>query len=249
MESAAGPKRGASGAQPLASRRASPRLAAASLPWAEQLDVHTAYQPALQPRPQDDVDFYLTAYSTHHGRPPMTLREDFCGTMLVSLAWVQSDAQRRACCVDLDPEVIGWAEEHNLAQQPPGVRQRLRVLLADVLALGSDPERFDIICANNYSHQCLKSRELMLKYLQGVRSSLAPGGLFVLDLCGGPECERNSYEELAESRVALPSGGSASYTYVYEQCEWKPETREQQAGCPHPPSPKIPRGSDVRRNH
>ena len=61
MESAAGPKRGASGAQPLASRRASPRLAAASLPWAEQLDVHTAYQPALQPRPQEQQAPLLAA--------------------------------------------------------------------------------------------------------------------------------------------------------------------------------------------
>eukprot|EP01043_Picozoa_sp_COSAG02_P084624 COSAG02_NODE_22424_length_753_cov_1.019878_1_plen_119_part_00 len=55
--------------------------AAGSTPWAEQLDVHTAYQPALQPRPQDDVDFYVQAYQhLHAGTTPKSLREDFFGT-------------------------------------------------------------------------------------------------------------------------------------------------------------------------
>ena len=53
-------------------------------PWAAQFDVHAVYQPALQPRPRDDVDFYLHAYAgLNGGRAPQTLREDFCGTMLV----------------------------------------------------------------------------------------------------------------------------------------------------------------------
>ena len=54
---------------------------AGPLAWAEQLDVHTAYQPALQPRPHDDVDFYIQAYEhLHPGTTPKSLREDFCGT-------------------------------------------------------------------------------------------------------------------------------------------------------------------------
>ena len=36
-------------------------VAGPGAPWAEQFDVHTVYQPALQPRPQDDVDFYVQA--------------------------------------------------------------------------------------------------------------------------------------------------------------------------------------------
>ena len=43
-------------------------------------------------------------------------------------------------------------------------------------------------------------------------------------------CEGRELTKDQLARVALPGGGEARYTYVYEQCEWKPETREQQAG-------------------
>ena len=174
-----------------------------ALPWAEQLDAHTAYQPALQPHPEDDVDFYLQAYEhLHAGVAPKTLREDFCGTMLVSLAWVKSAPDRRACGVDLDTDVIAWAEQHNISKESPAVQERVEVVAANVLdppaaaaaaAAGASDEKFDVICANNYSHQCLKTKPLMLQYLKNCRAALAPGGIFVLDLCGGPECEQNSY--------------------------------------------------------
>ena len=66
---------------------AEPGAATSSTPWAEQLDVHTAYQPALQPRPQDDVDFYVQAYQhLHAGATPESLREDFCGTSALPTA-------------------------------------------------------------------------------------------------------------------------------------------------------------------
>ena len=86
----------------------------------------------------------------------------------------------------------------------------------------------------------------------------------MLDLCGGPECERESchpllcsspmtdelclysgwpliaqggqmnldrYEELASTEIELPGGGTATYTYVYEQCNWDAGTRHQQVRC------------------
>jgi hypothetical protein len=79
------PQRGPSGAVKGSSELPAEVAVAAkqgsTLPWAEQLDVHTAYQPALQPHPQDDVDFYLHAYEhLHAGVSPKSLREDFCGT-------------------------------------------------------------------------------------------------------------------------------------------------------------------------
>eukprot|EP01045_Picozoa_sp_COSAG04_P024493 COSAG04_NODE_3063_length_3213_cov_2.861316_5_plen_63_part_00 len=49
-------------------------------------------------------------------------------------------------------------------------------------------------------------------------------------------CEGRELTKDQLARVALPGGGEARYTYVYEQCEWKPETREQQAAAPSPHS-------------
>jgi len=107
--------------------------------------------------------------------------------VLVSLAWVKSAPDRRARCIDLDPEVITWAEEHNIAKEPQPVRRRLDVVCGNVLNIpppNSDADKFDVICANNYSHQCLKDRQSMLCYLTKCRGSLAEGGIFVMDLCG-----------------------------------------------------------------
>ena len=107
--------------------------------------------------------------------------------MLVSLAWVKSAPDRHARCIDLDPEVITWAEEHNIAKEPLPVRGRLDVVCGNVLDIPpptTDADRFDVICANNYSHQCLKDRQSMLCYLTNCRGSLAEGGIFVMDLCG-----------------------------------------------------------------
>ncbi len=87
-----GERRGPSGARVgAASQRGSAELGTggSTLPWAEQLDVHTAYQPALQPRPQDDVDFYVQAYQhLHAGATPKSLREDFCGTSALPTGFV-----------------------------------------------------------------------------------------------------------------------------------------------------------------
>ena len=61
------------------------------------------------------------------------------------------------------------------------------VVCGDVLDIpppASAADRFDVICANNYSHQCLKDRDAMLCYLTKCRTSLAEGGIFVMDLCG-----------------------------------------------------------------
>eukprot|EP01052_Picozoa_sp_SAG31_P006387 SAG31_NODE_293_length_18292_cov_8.779586_13_plen_195_part_00 len=181
------PERGPSGAR-IGAASYRPGLVDESAPWAEQLDIHEAYQPALQPNPQDDVDFYIQAYEhLCSGQVARRLREDFCGTMLVSLAWVKSAPDRLASCVDLDSEVIAWAQQKSLNLEPQSVRERITVLCGDVLETptpSNEADRFDVICANNYSHQCLKSRELMLKYLISCRGSLAAGGIFVLDLCG-----------------------------------------------------------------
>jgi hypothetical protein len=89
------------------------------------------------------------------------------------------------------------------------VRARLEVVCGDVLATpapGAAADGFDVICANNYSHQCLRTRELMLAYLAGARAGLAAGGVFVLDLCGGPDCEQNSYEPLAFAECGRAGG-------------------------------------------
>mmetsp|Transcript_7769 Transcript_7769/g.19910 ORF Transcript_7769/g.19910 Transcript_7769/m.19910 type:complete len:93 (+) Transcript_7769:23-301(+) len=76
---------------------------------AESVDKMVCYEAALQPRPMDDVDFYLMAWkhaaSGHPDRPaPEKLREDFSGSGMVSCGWVSSSATRKSWAVDFDAE-------------------------------------------------------------------------------------------------------------------------------------------------
>ena len=80
----------------------------------------------------------------------------------VSLQWVHSAEERRATCVDLDRSVLDWGTAHNLQAVSASTRDRIEVVCADVLAPPSTLPLFDVICANNYSHQCLKERDQML---------------------------------------------------------------------------------------
>ncbi len=44
---------------------------------------------------------------------PLVLREDFCGTAMLSHEWVARDVERTAWGVDLDADVLAWADAHH----------------------------------------------------------------------------------------------------------------------------------------
>jgi SAM-dependent methyltransferase len=170
-------------------------------------DRHLLYERAVQ-CPEAELGL-LTRLLRRAGQPALRLREDFSGTALLSASWVAGGARRTAVAVDLDPAVHRWAETHRL----PGLGAaagRLRLVQADVRHAPRGP--FDAILALNFSYQVFHRRADLLAYFRAARGSLAPGGLFMLDLFGGWLAQ----QEVVERRRI---GGGVTYAWEHESCD------------------------------
>lgn len=171
---------------------------------ARTADKHELYQYSVQD-PEFEVAFISRVYRKLRGKKPMTLREDFCGTALFCAGWVESAKGRTATGVDIDPSVLSWGKEKNLAPiGEPG--NRITLLQQDVLKKVRG--KFDITVAFNFSYWIFDTRPTMLAYFKNVRSSLEKDGLFYLDAYGGYEAN----EDMEESRKI-----DEGFTYIWDQ--------------------------------
>jgi SAM-dependent methyltransferase len=178
---------------------------------ARTADKHDLYQRSVQ-APQYEIRFLNKVYKAHTGRKPLLLREDFCGTALLCAEWVKSDQERRAVGLDIDVPTLTWGTEHNLA--PLGEKAaRVKLLPQDVCV--PTREKFEAICAYNYSYSIFHTRDAMRRYFKAVHRSLRDDGIFTLDAIGGWEAQ----QVITEKRAV--DGG---FTYVWEQAEYDPIT-------------------------
>ncbi len=171
---------------------------------AQRADRYVLYQEAVQD-PEGDVPRMQRMYERHFGRAPSRLREDFCGSALLACAWVRHRGHHEAIGIDLDPDPLSWGLEHNLSRLDPEQRRRVRLVEGDVLQVRGHSA--DVIAAFNFSYSVFKERSELLHYFQRARSGLAPEGIFVLDVYGGPEAQ----ERRAETREY------EGFDYVWDQ--------------------------------
>ncbi|MHC4471302.1 MAG: class I SAM-dependent methyltransferase [Planctomycetota bacterium] len=173
-------------------------------------DKHVLYQLSVQDS-EAEVDFLCRTYEKIRGKPPRHLREDFCGTALVSAEWVR-DPDRTAEGYDIDPEVVRWALERNLDPEDVATG-RCRIFQRDV----REPSHRtpDVRWAGNFSYRTFKSRPVLLDYFRNAREDLAEDGILVLDNHGGSEAlvEQEERREIDEG-----------FTYVWDQAEYWPGT-------------------------
>jgi SAM-dependent methyltransferase len=174
-------------------------------------DRHRLYEDSVQ-SPDEHVIFFDRVYELAHGKPAKVLKEDFCGTALLSAEWVRTRPDNLAIGVDLDEPTLEWAEANNLAPLDEDERQRVTIHLADVREI-VDPKA-DIVAALNFSYFEFKTRDELRGYFECVRRSLNPGGLLILDMFGGWEAQ------MEETDTTRYSG----FTYVWEQTKWDPLT-------------------------
>ena len=181
---------------------------------AASADKYVLYQRAVQSADQD-VDFLIDTYKELRGRKPRHLREDFCGTCLLSSYWVQANKNNTAETYDIDPEPLTWGLKNNI--EPLGKKaKRLTQYQED--ARNPSRQAPDVRCAQNFSYWVFKKRAEMLDYFIGVQNDLAKDGIFIIDLHGGPE----SIQELEEETVMTDK----SFTYVWDQDAINPITGE-----------------------
>src|SRR5262245_51108954 len=178
---------------------------------ARTADKHALYQESVQDT-DTEAKFITRIFQKLRGRPPETLREDFCGTALLCAEWVKYRG-RTAIGIDLDRRVLEWGRRNNLA--PLGERQKcIRLFRRDVRARTSG--KFDVIVALNFSYFVFKERAELRRYFESARRSMAKDGIFVVDLYGGYE----SWEPMREPRRMK------GFTYFWDQAKVNPLTNE-----------------------
>jgi hypothetical protein len=171
-------------------------------------DRYELYQIAVQ-SPEADLAFLRRVSRRWNRKEPRHMREDFCGTALLCATW----AKREDCTAegfDLDPEPLAWGAVHNL--EPLGARAA-RVLLHQKDVRAKSRVAPDIRIAQNFSYWVFQERKDLLEYFRSARADLAAGGLFAIDVYGGPDAT----DDIEDARRV--EGG---FTYVWEQARYLP---------------------------
>jgi len=174
---------------------------------AASADRYELYQLAVQ-SPESDLAFLRRVYGRRGRKRPCHLREDFCGTALLCATW----AKRAGCTAegfDLDPEPLAWGAVHNL-ESIGAKASRVALHLKDVRARSHRAP--DIRVAQNFSYWVFRERAELLGYFRSVRADLARGGIFAIDVYGGPDAT----EEIEDQRRV--EGG---FTYVWDQSSYR----------------------------
>ena len=148
---------------------------------AQRSDPHDLYERAVQD-PKTDAKTLAKFYRQFRGKKPASLREDFCGTAALSVAWAKAAKDRTSVGVDLDGPTLGWGRDRYLGN---GSKVADRVTLYEANVLDGVGPRSDVVCALNFSYQTFKERKQLLRYFEVARDRVTDGGIFVLDVLGG----------------------------------------------------------------
>lgn len=203
---------------PTRSRPESSRRPARRAP-APRPDRHLLYTSAVQ-HVELELRNLIRIYRRERHRPPVLLREDFCGTAALACAWARGGTRRRAWGVDLHGPTLTWARRHQL---PPMGASAGRVHLVQADARRVTRPAVDVITALNFSYWVFKTRSTMLDYLRAARRSLRPGGMLFLDAFGGTDATQALVET---SRIPASRGPGGErippFTFVWEQSSFNP---------------------------
>ncbi len=176
-------------------------------------DRHMLYQESVQ-NSEFELDFIDETFKELAGRTAKSMREDFCGTAISSVEWVQRRSDNTAVGVDFDAEVLDWGREHNVSKLKPDELSRLELVEEDVLKVTT--QKVDVIQAYNFSYWFFQERKIMLDYFRRVREALVDDGMLFLDVFGGSE----AYQTQKEKRKL------DGFKYIWEQAEFNAVTNE-----------------------
>jgi SAM-dependent methyltransferase len=150
----------------------------------KEFNKHWYYEKSVQ-NPSNEVTFFNEKFKEITGREPKTLREDFSGTAAISCAWVAQSKEHKAWGIDLDPDPIAYGKENHLSKLDAEDQKRMHYIEGNVLNSGSPT--VDICFAFNFSYFIFKKRSELLEYFKAAHKALNDGGVFFIDLFGGPD--------------------------------------------------------------
>ncbi|MBC6416145.1 MAG: class I SAM-dependent methyltransferase [Bdellovibrionales bacterium] len=171
------------------------------------------YKKAVQ-NPAKEFDFFKKTFRSFYKKTPLLFREDFCGTFYMAFQWVQDHKLNKAIAIDVDKKPIEYGIKHHLCQLNASQKKRFTFLNKNILTPRLPSA--ELITVSNFSYFALKTQNLMLKYFKNVHKSLYKKGLFILDVMGGPDCEKIIEEERKYK----------TFTYFWDQDYFDPIQRE-----------------------
>jgi len=177
-------------------------------------DKYRHYENSVQ-TPEEHVHIFERMFHEIRGREGLSLREDFCGTYLISCEWVKSHPRRTAVGIDLDSEPLAYGKVNGFRKLKPSEKKRVKILQQDVCI--PTQQKFDVIGAGNFSFFIFKERDQMKRYFKAALRSLSPDGLFVLEMAGGP-----GFIETAREQKTYTVKGLGKYTYYWDQKSYDP---------------------------
>lgn len=167
------------------------------------------YQQAVQ-HPLAEAFFLCNVYEQYNDcQQPVTLREDFCGSAAISLGWIMADPNRKAIAIDNDPPTIDFAQQQ-INDQLGHAAKAISLICDDVQKVTMP--KADIIASMNFSTLIYHDRSSLFAYFKQSLANLNEGGIFVMDLFGGPGAMQASMQ----SRPMSDEHGQ-SFTYQWEQ--------------------------------
>ncbi len=182
-------------------------------PSAVRRERHRFYEAAVQ-SVDVDVDFVERIFRRFVGRPPTTLREDFCGTASLAAAFAARRPENRAWGVDDHQPTLDWGWRRRI--RPRQVDDRVTLECRDVRQPGDPP--VDVQVAFNFSYFLFPTRPEMRDYFRAVRDSLTLDGVFVLDAFGGTETFQAVSEDTpVAASVDIDGVALPAFTYTWDQ--------------------------------
>jgi hypothetical protein len=176
------------------------------------------YENSVQ-TPEEHVRIFERMFFDIRRKEALKLREDFCGTFMISCEWVKSHAKRTAVGVDLDPEPLDYGMKNSYKKLKPEQKKRVKLLKEDVCV--PTQEKAEVIGAGNFSFNIFKTKAQMKKYFKGALKSLTKDGIFVLEMAGGPGFIVKGKEQ---KTYTVP--GLGKFTYYWDQQTFDPITHE-----------------------
>ncbi len=175
---------------------------------------HLLYEHSVQ-SPRWQVEYLPQVHRLLTGRNALRFREDFCGSGKIACEWVKKSSRHFAQGLDLDDEVLAYANEVNRAALDPKAQTRMEFLKKNVLTARNGD--FDWIGAFNFSFYIFHERAQLLKYARSAYRALASSGTFYLEMAGGFGFTEPFQDE---KKVKVPGVGAVQQ--IWEQHGFDP---------------------------
>ena len=190
---------------------------------ARTADRHILYEQSVQ-SVGPTLDFVERIFRKHRKRPCRSIREDFCGTALLSCDWLMRHNDNTAVGVDLDPEPLEWCRQHHLPRLGDDV-SRLE-LYEDNVMTGVGPA-CDVTAAFNFSYFIFKTRDELRSYFEAAHAKLKDDGALFLDMFGGMSSINECEEPRKIPGFKLADGSRyQGFTYIWHQARFNTITHD-----------------------